>query len=180
MCKRDAQTPGDPWRWSPRFASGHPQIGGFQRRTHCGHHQTRFEVPRCIRPRRPRASPGDRGRTLYRKYPKPESHHECEKRSRRRRSVQGKIRGRSRGPRSAQSAAGATSGGSPGAYPDRQVRAHTTTVHRRNATVVAEARCPPPMRWCMNIADCFVISYAPNRARVRGRSCHAAVSAEGV
>ena len=41
-----------------RFGDG-PR--SFQQRTHRGHRETSFEVPRRIRPRRPRASPGDRG-----------------------------------------------------------------------------------------------------------------------
>ena len=57
----DGQTPGDPvggYRGPLPVADG---PGGVQQRTHRSHRDTRFEVSRCIRPRRPRASPGDRG-----------------------------------------------------------------------------------------------------------------------
>src|SRR6185312_12283618 len=60
-CERDGQTPGDPgggYRGS--FPVG-DRPGGFQQRTRRGHREAGFEVPRCIRPRRPRASPGGRG-----------------------------------------------------------------------------------------------------------------------
>src|SRR5581483_4090676 len=59
--ERGGQTPGDPgggYRGPLPVGDG---PGGIHQRTHRGHHETGFEVPRRIRPRRPRASPGGRG-----------------------------------------------------------------------------------------------------------------------
>ena len=59
--ERDGQTPGDAgsgYRGALPVGDG---AGGFQQRTRRGHHEIGFEVPRSIRPRRPRASPGNRG-----------------------------------------------------------------------------------------------------------------------
>src|SRR5206468_6993626 len=60
-CAKSGQTPGDPgggYRGALPVAGG---PGRVHRRTRRGHHETRFEVPRWICPRRPRASPGGRG-----------------------------------------------------------------------------------------------------------------------